>query len=51
MTVYTADNPPVSEPDRQYYYIEECKKIINEKSKALGRKMTCGIITFGCPIV
>ncbi len=48
MTVYTADNPPVSEPDRQYYYIEECKKIINEKSKALGRKMTCGIITFGC---
>lgn len=48
MTVYTADNPPVLEPDRQYYYIAECKKIIDEKSKTLGRKMTCGIITFGC---
>ncbi len=48
MIGYTADNPPVTEPDRQYYYIEKCKKIIKDKSNALGRAMTCGIITFGC---
>lgn len=40
--------PPIEEPARQYYFMAKCKKIINEKSKQLGRKMYCKTKTFGC---
>ena len=39
---------PVKEPERQYYFIEEAKKMIAEKSKRLGRPLTFCVTTFGC---
>ncbi len=41
-------NAPEMEPDRQSYFIEACKKIIDEKAKEKGRPLTCHISTFGC---
>ncbi|MCR4959886.1 MAG: tRNA (N6-isopentenyl adenosine(37)-C2)-methylthiotransferase MiaB [Lachnospiraceae bacterium] len=32
----------------QLQYVEKLKTIIGEKEKALGRKMTCQVTTFGC---
>ena len=40
--------PPLSEPDRQYYYIAKAQKIIAAESAKLGRSLTCAVITFGC---
>ena len=34
-----SQNPPKNEPERQYYYIAKCRKIIEEKSREKGRKM------------
>jgi tRNA-2-methylthio-N6-dimethylallyladenosine synthase len=39
---------PVSEPERQQYFMEEMKLLVQKKSEALGRPMTCMINTFGC---
>jgi len=41
-------NPPIREPERQYYYIDLCKKLISELEKKNNRKLTCHINTFGC---
>lgn len=35
----------------QYDYIEKAKSYIKEKEERLGRKLTCCVKTFGCPIV
>lgn len=42
------DEAPVSEPDRQYYFVNECRKIISKISEEKGRPLTCCINTFGC---
>ena len=42
------NNAPVEEPERQYYFIAEAKKIIEKKEQELGRKLTCCVTTFGC---
>jgi len=42
------DEAPVEEPDRQYYFLEECRKIVARISEEKGRKLTCCINTFGC---
>ncbi len=42
------DAIPVSEPERQMYYIAQMKRIIQKKSDELGRPLTCMINTFGC---
>lgn len=39
---------PVSEPDRQYYFMELARGLVEEKSKAAGRKLTFCVVTFGC---
>lgn len=39
---------PFSEPERQYYYMAKCKKVLEEKSAILGRPLYCQIKTFGC---
>lgn len=39
---------PASEPERQLFFIEECRKLIEERSNAKGRKLTACIKTFGC---
>ena len=42
------NNAPEMEPERQYYFIEEAKKLIAKKEEELGRKLTCCVTTFGC---
>lgn len=38
---------PVQEPERQYYFMEEAKKLVAAKSEELGRPMTFCVNTFG----
>lgn len=42
---------PTMEPDRQYYFMNQCKTLVLEKKAALNRPLTYNIQTFGCPIV
>lgn len=42
---------PVTEPERQYYFIEKCKDYVRKISEELGRPLTAAVITFGCPTV
>ena len=42
------DSVPVREPERQMYYMEQMKRLVQQKSEKLGRKLTCCINTFGC---
>ena len=39
---------PESEPERQYYFIEQLKEIIKEQEAKLGRKLCACVVTFGC---
>lgn len=41
-------NIPVNETERQLYFIDKCGELIEQKESKLGRKLTCGIFTFGC---
>ncbi len=43
-----SDVAPVTEPERQYYFIEKAKKYIKEESEELGRPLTFCVTTFGC---
>ena len=42
------NNAPEKEPERQYYFIEQAKKIVEIKEQELGRKLRCCVVTFGC---
>lgn len=42
------DNAPVTEPERQYYFMEICKTHIQKLEEELGRVPTCCVTTFGC---
>lgn len=39
---------PVTEPDRQLYFIEKLKEIYSKKAEEAGRKLTFCVTTFGC---
>ena len=39
---------PVTEPERQYYYIAKARKYVSEKAQEIGRDMTFCVTTFGC---
>ena len=39
---------PVTEPERQYYFIDVCRGLLLAKEQAAGRKFTMHIATFGC---
>ena len=39
---------PTMEPDRQYYFMNQCKTLVLEKKAALNRPLTYNIQTFGC---
>ena len=43
-----SENIPVSEPERQYYFIEKAKQYVKAKEEELGRPVTANITTFGC---
>ncbi len=39
---------PLTEPQRQYYFIEKAKRYIKEEAEELGRPLTFCVTTFGC---
>ena len=49
-TDYTAwdTHPPDAEPQRQFYYMELCRRWLKEQQDRLGRPLTAAVITFGC---
>lgn len=42
------NNAPQTEPERQYYFIEQGAILTKEKEAELGRKLTFCVTTFGC---
>ena len=46
--MYRNTAPPDREPERQYYFIEACRKKVWEESERLGRPLTFCVTTFGC---
>ncbi len=48
-TQINADNgAPIMEPQRQFYYMDLAKKLVEEQERAYGRKLTAHVETFGC---
>ena len=47
-TVDLTKAPPVTEPERQYYFIAKCRQYVKEESERLGRELTFSVVTFGC---
>ena len=39
---------PVSEPERQYYFIDRARKDLEKMKEAAGRQLTFCVTTFGC---
>ena len=39
---------PDAEPERQYYFMKKAKRLVIERQKQLGRKLTACVVTFGC---
>lgn len=39
---------PIMEPQRQFYYMDLAKKLVAERERACGRKLTAHVETFGC---
>ena len=48
MNTFDENNIPVTEPERQYYYIEKAKQYVAEKAEEIGRPLTFTVTTFGC---
>ena len=42
------ENAPVTEPERQYYFMEKGKELVSALSKKAGRPLTFCVTTFGC---
>ena len=42
------DNAPVTEPERQYYFMDICSDYVKKLEEELGHKPTCCVTTFGC---
>ena len=42
------DNAPVTEPERQYYFMDICQEYVKKLEEDLGHKPTCCVTTFGC---
>lgn len=40
--------PPKNEPERQYYFIEKCRRYVNLESNRLGRALNATVVNFGC---
>ena len=41
-------NIPATEPERQYYFIDKARKLLEQRSKDAGRPLTFCVTTFGC---
>ncbi len=42
------DEPPLTEPQRQYYFIDRLRELAAVRAKAAGRPLTFSIHTYGC---
>ena len=42
---------PVTEPQRQFYFMDLAKQLIKEREKQCGHRLTFHVETFGCPTV
>lgn len=40
--------PPINEPERQYYFMDRVQEYVEALSKKLDRPLTCCVNTFGC---
>ena len=40
--------PPVSEPERQYYFIAKCRQYVKGQEELAGHPLTAAVVTFGC---
>ncbi len=38
----------LTEAERQYYYMEQCRQWVEEQKEKLGRPLTASVVTFGC---
>lgn len=45
---YRMEEPPKTEPDRQYYFIAKAKQLTKQLEEQLGKKPTYCVTTFGC---
>lgn len=48
LNIDLSQEPPMSEPERQYYYMALAKKKIEGVKQRLGRDLTFNVTTFGC---
>ena len=39
---------PLTEPERQFFFIDKCHEIIEEQTRLLGRPLQAAVINFGC---
>ena len=37
--------PPVSEPERQYYFIAKCRQYVKEQEELAGHPLTADVVT------
>lgn len=40
--------PPIKEPERQYWFMKKARQLVQEKEQELGRQLTACTVTFGC---
>lgn len=40
--------PPIKEPERQYWFMKKARQLVQEKELELGRPLTACTVTFGC---
>ncbi|KAB1439592.1 tRNA (N6-isopentenyl adenosine(37)-C2)-methylthiotransferase MiaB [Candidatus Galacturonibacter soehngenii] len=47
-TIDISKEEPITEPERQYYFIAKARALVKKKADELGRTLTCKVTTFGC---
>lgn len=47
-TIDITKEEPITEPERQYYFIAKARALVKKKADELGRPLTCKVTTFGC---
>ena len=47
-TIEHMKNAPITEPERQYYFMDICSNYVKKLKEELGHKPTCCVTTFGC---
>lgn len=49
--INTKMEPPMEEPQRQYYFMAKCREYVRRFEEEHGRRPTFFAQTFGCPFV